>query len=211
MGGLLALTVAGHLLALALSAVAGTPLVGFCGIELVAIDAVRSSTLPSAVSQATHSQSLVESAALGGQNFCQRQAQLGARLDGVGLEAALHSQVRQTMALTFDGEPDRNAPVELVLAASGPPAIPRLVISIVVDAVDYIPLWPWPHVGSPSIVTVPPLADRDATPTVIGPLDVVRIVAPLPHTVPDMVEWLGGFERHLSPPVVGSEVYHITI
>lgn len=77
--------------------------------------------------------------------------------------------------------------VLLLLQRRRPAAIPRLVVPIIVDAIDGGPGWPVAHVGKEIPEVQPAVTDANASATVSGVLGVVRIEAAPLHVHPDDV------------------------
>lgn len=71
-----------------------------------------------------------------------------------------------------------------LLCASGPFAIPRLVVSIVVKSVDCQSIGPFAHILKKILERPPPLADFDATPSVPAIVVGCGVFTPRPHLPP---------------------------
>lgn len=71
----------------------------------------------------------------------------------------------------------------------GPATVLRFIVSVIVNAIQrVVTRWLRPHVGEESRRrTDPPVADRDASATVVGELGIVRIETPLLHSSPGVI------------------------
>jgi len=99
---------------------------------------------------------------------------------------------------------DRRATVGILRLAVGPSDIPRLVVAIVVDAVNGVALRtlstvPQHVFGKRLVVLAPFLANGDASSTIVTVCPMLRIVAPLLNSQPRSVQ---------IPPV---RIYSITV
>lgn len=99
---------------------------------------------------------------------------------------------------------DRGPSVVVLFGAGRPPAVRRLVVPVVVAAVDgVVGRGPASHVCKEVLVRVPPLTHRDAPCSVVAEECVARVVAPRKHIRPGAI--LGGLlpVATLSVPQVG--------
>src|SRR4051812_15268100 len=74
--------------------------------------------------------------------------------------------------------------VQCLLAIGRPAAVARLVVAVVVDAVERPVRRPLPHVAEEVLEGIPALADRDASPAVALVAGGVRGVAAVAHRAP---------------------------
>lgn len=97
---------------------------------------------------------------------------------------------------------DQNAPgaplVSLLLFLCRPITIVWLVISVVVAALYARASGTLAHVGGEITKRFPPLANRDASASIIAPLMEVRVSTSAAHALPDGVKGMRIFERHNS-------------
>jgi hypothetical protein len=78
-----------------------------------------------------------------------------------------------------------------LLFSSSPPAVVWRVWEIVVDTVYGSALGAITHVLNEGVEALPPVADSDAAPTVVGVVDVLGGCAASPHGVPRPIGWVG--------------------
>ena len=73
-----------------------------------------------------------------------------------------------------------------LLFRGGPTAIARLVISIIIDAVD-LSFWPISHIGQEVVETAPALANGDPPPSIPEIILYVRIETAVQHCSPSAI------------------------
>ena len=75
--------------------------------------------------------------------------------------------------------------IPALLFMSSPSAIPRFVVSVIVDAVQGCALWSWPHVVAKCLKRrAPSVAHHNATTTIVAVLRVLFSVAAISHSFP---------------------------
>src|SRR5688572_12784385 len=77
-----------------------------------------------------------------------------------------------------------------LLDRSGPAAVARFIVTIVVDTVNRRPRRTFTHVLDEHGEVAPPLADRDAATAVLSELRVTRPLTPSAHVRPEPEEWV---------------------
>lgn len=160
---------------------------------------VRLSLLLSATCSA--SRSSIESVIGGhsprwGHNLIKGKASLRASHDCVSFHSRQFGQLRGFILHTINRNDDRVASVHLLFKSGGPSAIFRAVSGAVVNPIQAIANWPWPHVSYKLVETSPLWAYRDTSPAVIFPLLVRWVKASGSHAYPTLIKWVRCFKRH---------------
>lgn len=106
--------------------------------------------------------------------------------------AAIESETKRPFGdsegLSVVGESVTGPPIAALNFASRPSAVRRLVVSVVVDAIErMLPRWTWPHVAKEVLKSPPSLADRDASPPVVRERAVKGVSAAPQHLRPRVV------------------------
>lgn len=89
-------------------------------------------------------------------------------------------------------------PVSRLLFRRCPPAVPWLVVSVVVDTIDRLPRRARAHVGEEVWVLVPAFANADAPASPVGVTRMSRVTATTHHAVPRVVGAAVGRSRDKS-------------
>lgn len=90
-----------------------------------------------------------------------------------------------------------------LLFLSGPPAVARLVVAVVVFSLQSVTRgWSFPHTSKEAFKRAPLIAYRDSTSPVTGKIGAFLVEASLPHANPNCVLWpftfsVGGKTLHL--------------
>lgn len=79
------------------------------------------------------------------------------------------------------------AAMGVLFRASSPTAIPRLIVAIVVKAVDCLSFGPFAHVGKKILERAPSVAHDDAAPAIPSVFFICGVVTPLHHVPPAIV------------------------
>jgi hypothetical protein len=118
--------------------------------------------------------------------------------DGYGADAEVCSEGRRGLSIKPSGlDLSHHRSVQLWAAlvlclflCARPSTIARLVVSVVVNAVNGVPGgWPVAHIGEECRERrAPPIADRDSSFAVARERRVIAVVAALNHLVPDAVD-----------------------
>lgn len=98
--------------------------------------------------------------------------------------------------LSINHNASRAALVSLLLFLGRPIAVVWFVVPIVVAALYARASGTLAHVGGEITKRFPPLANRDASASIIAPLMEVRVSTSVAHALPDSVKGMRIFERH---------------
>lgn len=128
------------------------------------------------------------------EGFRFRPPRVDARIESISTQSEVSKPLGQRLRDALDLDPTVGPKVVVLLEQRGPAAVCRLVVPVVIDAVDreVRPLGPpsrgsQSHVGEEIVEDIPALADMDASTAVIFPVLVLGVGAPVPHLAPRVV------------------------
>lgn len=116
--------------------------------------------------------------------------------NGIGLNASHAGKLGEQIGFSFDLISDRNESIGLANLMRYPAAILRLVIPVIVDAIQNVIFWALPHIGKKVRKLVPARAYRNAASAIICPVRGLRIAASRAHSFPYCVKRMLSFEWH---------------
>ena len=106
----------------------------------------------------------------------------------IGFSVYLHAQDVMPVERLRSATAIPGAPILALLAHRTPPAIARRIRAVVVNSIQRVALWRFPHVAEKGLKRLTPLiADQNTAASVIGVSGVVWVVAASLHSTPDMV------------------------
>lgn len=111
-----------------------------------------------------------------------------ATVQGVAVDPGFHCPLCQSRGSSAKLDEDRRASVVAVDLMRDPPTIPRLVVAVVVDPVDFHAVWWVPHICHESVHVVPLLADGNASGSIASKRFARLPMAPRHHVDPDLID-----------------------
>ena len=125
------------------------------------------------------------------------QARGSACFKRLSADPNLFGQIMRPIAHAFDYDKNSDPTIKHLLRPSSPAAIVRLIISVIVDAINRMLLaGPGSHVAKERFKVTPLRTNRYASGPVIGIFRIRGAVTALAHRMPTMIERMNGFVTH---------------